>query len=273
MSPQIKDIICSLNSHAPFGLAEPWDNVGLLIGHPEREVTSLLIGLDPTSTLIDEAITIGADTLITHHPLIFQPISAINTTTPAGRVIEIALRQGINVIACHTNLDSAENGVSDALARALGLANLSPLTTNPRANLPEQQGMGRIGSYPEGISSSAFLKHLRQALGLEAVHIAGRFPDIIKKVAICGGSGSDLAGIALEKGADIFLTAEIKHHIARWAEESNFCLIEGTHYATERLAIGLLADFMQTEKTSRNWNISITQTQTESHPFVLTYFE
>ena len=273
MSPQIKDIISSLNSHAPFGLAEPWDNVGLLIGHPEREVTSLLIGLDPTSTLIDEAISIGADTLITHHPLIFQPISAIDTTTPVGRVIEIALQQGINVIACHTNLDSAENGVSDALGRALGLTDLSPLTTNPRANLPDQQGMGRIGRYPEGINASAFLQHLRQALGLKAVHIAGQVPDTIRTVAICGGSGSDLAGIALEKGADIFLTAEIKHHVARWAEESSFCLIEGTHYATERPAISLLADFLQTEKISRKWDISITQTQTERHPFVLTYIE
>jgi len=229
--------------------------------------------LDPTSTLIDEAISIGADTLITHHPLIFQPISAIDTTTPVGRVIEIALQQGINVIACHTNLDSAENGVSDALARALGLADLSPLTTNPRANLPDQQGMGRIGRYPEGINASAFLQHLRQALGLKAVHIAGQVPDTIRTVAICGGSGSDLAGIALEKGADIFLTAEIKHHVARWAEESSFCLIEGTHYATERPAISLLADFLQTEKTSRKWDISITQTQTERHPFVLTYIE
>lgn len=273
MSPQIKDIISSLNFHAPFGLAEPWDNVGLLIGDPGREVSSLLIGLDPTCRLIEEAIAIGADTLVTHHPLIFQPIPTINTTTPIGRVIEKALQQSINIIACHTNLDCAENGVSDALARALGLIDLTPLIPNPRATQPLRQGLGRIGRYPEGIRPAVFLNHLHRALGLDSVQIAGRMPDTIATVALCGGSGSDFAAVAREKGADIYLTAEIKHHIARWAEEYDFCLIEGTHYATERPAIGLLADILQAENASQNWDISITQTQTERHPFVSTHIE
>jgi len=272
MSPQIKDIIFSLNSHAPFSLAEPWDNVGLLLGDARRQVSSLLIGLDPTSALIDEAIAIGADTVITHHPLIFQPISAINTASPLGRILEKALQHGINIIACHTNLDTAENGVSDALAKALGLANLTPLIISPNA-IDSGHGMGRIGNYPEGIPSSVFLRYLRQALHLTSLYIVGPLPDIITTVALCGGSGSDLTAIAYEKGADLYLTAEIKHHIARWAEEHSFCLIEGTHYATERPAIGLLADILQAVKTSANWDILITPTQTERHPFVLTHIE
>ncbi len=272
MSPKIKDIIFSLNSHAPFSLAEQWDNVGLLLGDARRKVSSLLIGLDPTSVLIDEAIAIGADTVITHHPLIFQPIPAIDTASPFGRIIEKALQHGISIIACHTNLDSAENGVSDALGRALGLANLMPLIISPKATQPGH-GMGRIGSYPEGITCSVFLRHLRQSLGLASLYVAGPLPDTITTVALCGGSGSDLAAIAYEKGADLYLTAEIKHHIARWAEEHRFCLIEGTHYATERPAIGLLADILQAGKTFGNWDILITQTQTERHPFVLTHIE
>lgn len=273
MLPTIKDIISSLNSHAPFDLAEPWDNIGLLVGDRNREVSSLLIGLDPTCKLIDEAIALGADTLITHHPLIFQPIPVIDTTSPVGRIIEKALQRGINLIACHTNLDSAVHGVSDALAQVLGLTNLTPLLANPRATLPGRQGMGRIGRYPEAISSSAFLGLLHQALDLEAVHIAGKLPDVIATVALCGGSGSDLAAVAFEKGADLYLTAEIKHHIARWAEEYNFCLIDGSHYATERPAIRLLADILQTEKTARGWDVLISQTMTERHPFVLTHIE
>ncbi len=272
MSPEIKDIIFSLNSQAPFRLAEPWDNVGLLLGEPQRRVSSLLIGLDPTCALIDEAIAIGADTVITHHPLIFQPIPAINTASPIGKIIEKALRHGISMIACHTNLDSAQNGVSDALARTLGLANLTPLAVSPQATSPGQ-GMGRIGSYPEGMTSSVFLARLGRVLGLASLSIAGPLPAIISTVALCGGSGSDLATIAYEKGADLYLTAEIKHHIARWAEEHHFCLIDGTHYATERPAIGLLADILQADNASEGWDIMITQTQTERHPFVLTHIE
>lgn len=270
MQPHIKDIIAGLNSHAPFSLAEPWDNVGLLLGDPGRKVSSLLIGLDPTCALIDEAIAIGADTVVTHHPLIFQPIPAINTAEPLGRIIEKALRHGIAIIACHTNLDSAANGVSDALGRALGLTDLQPLVPSPHASQPSQ-GMGRIGRYPEGIAAPLFFGHLRRALGLDALHIAGPLPETVATVALCGGSGSDLAAIAHQKGADLYLTAEVKHHIARWAEEHSFCLIDGTHYATERPAIDLLAEILQAEKTSGDWEVLIAQTQTERHPFVLTH--
>ena len=269
MIPKIRDIIACLHAKAPFSLAEPWDNVGLILGNPDREVTSLLIGIDPTCALVDEAIAIKADTIITHHPLIFQPLSTIDTATPQGRIIEKTLQNSISIIACHTNLDTAENGVSDALGRALGLVDLKPLaTTSTSAN--SGQGMGRIGIFPGGISKSVFLAYLHRALGLNSAFIAGTLPDTVATVALCGGSGSDLAVTAHQKGADIYLTGEIKHHIARWAEENDFCLIEGTHYATERPAISLLADILLADSFTENWNILVTQTQTERHPFALT---
>lgn len=272
MTIRIKDIIFSLNVHAPFNLSESWDNVGLLLGDMERRVSSVLIGLDPTCSLIDEAISIGADTVITHHPLIFKPIPAINTAEPVGKFIEKAILHQISVIACHTNLDSAANGVSDALAKALGLFDLQPLLASPEAT-HSAQGMGRIGSFPEAIPAPTFLRHLGKALDLSSVFIAGRLPETIFTVALCGGSGSDLAPIARERGADLYITAEIKHNIARWAEEHEFCLIEGTHYGTERHAVALLAEILNTENLSHNWDITVTQTQTEHHPFVLTHIE
>ena len=272
MATRIKDIICSLNGHAPFSLAEAWDNVGLLLGDTERQVCSLLIGLDPTCSLIDEAISLGADTIVTHHPLIFKPLPTINTADPVGRFIEKAVLHRISVIACHTNLDSAANGVSDALARALGLVDLAPLVAHPGTPDPAQ-GMGRIGRFPEALASSVFLRRLGVALDLPLVSIAGRLPETVSTVALCGGSGSDLAAVARERGADLYLTAEIKHNVARWAEELGFCLIEGSHYGTERHAIALLADLLETENLARNWGITITRTQTEHHPFVLTHTE
>ena len=149
MATRIKDIICGLNGHAPFSLAEAWDNVGLLLGDPERQVCSLLIGLDPTCSLIDEAISLAADTIVTHHPLIFKPLPTINTAEPVGRFIEKAVLHRISVIACHTNLDSAANGVSDALARAIGLVDLAPLVAHPGAHRP-RPGDGQNRQIPRG---------------------------------------------------------------------------------------------------------------------------
>ena len=101
--------------------------MGFLIGNPDQEVTSILIGLDPTSALIDEALASGANTVVTHHPIIFRPLPSINTADPSGRLLETALTNRIAIISCHTNLDSATDGVSDILAAMLGLVQLTPL--------------------------------------------------------------------------------------------------------------------------------------------------
>lgn len=270
MPTRISDIISCLNEHAPFALAEPWDNVGLLIGDSSREVSSILIGLDPTSTLAGEAIAKGADTIITHHPPIFKPLPAIDTATPTGRFIEMVISGRISVIACHTNLDSAATGVSDALARAIGIIGLRPLLPNPAGNTPGH-GMGRIGTMEKPLPSHDFLRVLGKALNLQALPVVGKIPATISSVALCGGSGSDLSPIARNAGADIFITAEIKHNIARWAEEQGFCLIEGTHYATERYAVNLLQELLEREQVSRGWGIAVASTTTERSPFVLTY--
>ena len=272
MPTRISEIISCLNEHAPFSLAESWDNVGLLVGDSARTVTSILIGLDPTCNLAEEAINRGADAIITHHPLIFKPLSAIDTASPTGQFIEMTLSHGISVIACHTNLDSAENGVSDILAKAVGLNHVQPLLPSTfSGNLGH--GMGRIGSFTKARPAVDFLRNLGAALGLPALFIAGKLPEPISTVAVCGGSGSELASIAHERGADIFITAEIKHNIARWAEEKGFCLIEGTHYGTEHHAVTLLTELLEKENLSRNWEITVSPTTTEHHPFVLTHID
>jgi putative NIF3 family GTP cyclohydrolase 1 type 2 len=237
MSVLVRDIISHLDNEAPFSLAETWDNVGLLVGNPDYPVTSLLIGLDPTNALIDEAIATGADTIITHHPVIFRPLACINTADPTGKLLEKALAHRIAIIACHTNLDS---GI----------------------------GMGRIGHYTEPIQASTFIRTALKTLDLPILQVAGTLPETVRTVAVCGGSGSDLAPNAFAQGADIYLSAEIKHSTARWAEEHNFCIIDGTHYGTERLAVQLLAEKFTNIGHQQNWNITISQTQTEKHPFV-----
>lgn len=268
MAPRVKEIVNSLNLDAPFNLAEPWDNVGLLVGNPDQEVTSILIGLDPTNSLIDEALASGANLVVTHHPVIFQPLSSINTADPGGKLLEKLLANEIAIIGCHTNLDSATDGVSDILAARLGLENLSPLLPTAEKGITET-GLGRIGCFSAPVSATIFIERVQEVLNLPSIQVAGKLPKNIKTVAVCGGSGSDLATVALAGGADIYLSAEIKHSTAIWAIENDFCIIDGTHFATEQPSVSLLAKKLARAKRNQNWNIKIRQSETETHPFVL----
>ncbi len=268
MPVKVKDIVESLNIEAPFSLAESWDNVGLLVGDSEQEVTAVLAGLDPTNRLVDEAIALGANTIITHHPAIFKPLSVINTAEPGGRLLQKVLANQISLIGCHTNFDSAREGVSDYLALQLGLTNLLPLIYSPGDNTTDT-GLGRIGTFPSPLSAVDFIARVLRTLHLPSVPMAGTMPPKISTVAICGGSGSDLAPIAFQRGADVYLSAEIKHSTAIWAVENDFCIIDGTHYATEKPAIALLVKKLSEASAQKSWNIKILETQGEHHPFVL----
>ena len=268
MTVRVKDILESLNVEAPFSLAEPWDNVGLLVGNAEQEVTAVLAGLDPTNRLVDEAIALGANTIITHHPVIFKPLSAINTADPNGRLLAKALTNHIAIIGCHTNFDSAPEGVSDYLALQLGLEHLSPLLYSTIDNRTDT-GLGRIGTYSSPLASAEFLDRVLNVLNLTCVQTAGTLPKKVSTVAVCGGSGSDLAPIAFQRGADIFLSAEIKHSTAIWAAENDFCIIDGTHYSTEKPAVTLLVKKLREACDRQTWKIKILQTKEEQHPFVL----
>ncbi len=262
----IEDIIASLDDEAPFSLAEDWDNVGLLVGSRKQQANSVLIGLDPTNALLDEAISRGADTLLTHHPVIFHPLARIDTASPEGKLLEKALSHRIAIIACHTNLDSAAAGVSDILAASLGLTDLSPLAPAPGATDP-RLGLGRIGHFSQPLAATDFIRTVLDALDLPAIQVAGPLPETVRTVAVCGGSGSDFAATAMAKGADVYLTAEVKHNVARWAEENGFCIIDGTHYATEQAAVRLLAEKLERLRRVHNWTLDILQTTTERHPF------
>lgn len=265
---QVGDLLSGINCFAPFGLAESWDNVGLLIGKSDRAVRSVLLGLDPTLSLLEEALNRGADTLITHHPCIFHPLSSVNTATPSGAFLERALEQKINVIACHTNFDNAVQGVSDALAERLGLSGLRPLHPVGFSGITGV-GLGRIGTFSVPLSFPEFLERVIDVLGTDGVHVAGQPPREIKTVALCGGSGSEFAEDALHSGADIYLSAEIKHSTARWAEEAGFCIIDGTHYGTEQPAVALLADKLRALAQEKDWDLNVLQADSERPVFHL----
>ncbi len=264
MTITVKDILEQINQIAPFSLAESWDNNGLIIGSPDAAVTRILVGLDPSLSLIDEAVSRDCNLVITHHPAIFKPLPSINLATPCGQFIQRSLSSQISVIACHTNLDSAVDGVSDVLGRALGMQDMQPIIHSGSSY--DGTGMGRIGRIEEQ-DGRAFIQTILAALKLDSVQVAGKIPQTVTTVAVCGGSGSDLAPRAFGLGADIYLTSEVKHSTARWAEEAGTCIVDGTHFSTEQFGVNLIVEKLSHIITKNNWNIEILPTGTEHHPF------
>lgn len=262
----VQNFLDILDDLAPFSLAADWDNVGLMLGSPLQEITGVLVGLDPDSQLFDEAVTCGLNTILTHHPLIFHGLKSIRTDQAQGRLIQKALGAGLNIIACHTNLDVVEDGVSHCLAAGLGLQELVPLV---KTSGQEGVGFGRVGLLPIPLAGHIFMERLREMLGLDALAFAGRLPTQVSRVAVCGGSGSDLAEAALSAGVDLYITAELKHATAIWAVENNFCIVDGSHFATENIVVPSLASRLQKIFVDRNEKIKVKITSRQKNPISL----
>ncbi len=216
-----------LDSKAPFSLAEEWDNAGLLIGSPDNEVNRVLVALDATPDAIEAAKAMDADLIVTHHPVIFSPLKALDSNS-----IPYALAAaGIDVISAHTNADKAVDGVNDILATRLGLTDLRVT----------EDGFCRIGTLAEPTDATAFAKTVADALDT-AVRVNGG--GLIRTVAVCGGSGGDfIAPLAGE--IDAFVSGEVRHH--QWLEANalGVTVIEAGHYATEVPIVDTLCRWLQ----------------------------
>jgi len=258
--PTVQDFLDILQRITPENLAEDWDNVGLLVGEPQRAVHRILLALDPTCSLLDQARAGGYDLVLTHHPVIFRPLKALRTDAPIGKFLATAIRDQISVVACHTNLDSIPGGVSDHLAQALGLEDCKPLVSSSMG-CDLNCGIGRLGVYATPLSVEAFLGRLRQVCTPPWMLEAGPRPEQVATVAVCGGSCSDLAETALRQGADVFVTAEIKHSVARWAEEAGLWLLDAGHFATENPAMSFFGDRLRQEAALRGWDLVIDAAQ------------
>jgi dinuclear metal center YbgI/SA1388 family protein len=266
---RVKDLLTILDGIASFGLAEQWDNVGLMLGEPNGTIKGVLVALDPTEEVLAEAREIGADCIITHHPLIFQPLKAIYTDQPIGRFLRRALENEISVIGCHTNLDQAAGGVNDVLASSLGMLDPRPLVpANNRAAGEPGIGFGRIGHLADPLSAEAFIGYLCDFFKLPVLRIAGQLPEEISIVAVCGGSGSELAAAAYASGAQVYVTGEVKHSTARWAEDTGFCIIDAGHFATENPVVEALVEVLQNIFTDRDINIPVTPSAKQQNPFI-----
>ncbi|MGG5171479.1 Nif3-like dinuclear metal center hexameric protein [Pseudarthrobacter sp. J1738] len=270
------EILLAVEELWPESLAESWDKVGLVSGHPGQEIKKICFAVDPTSAVIEDAIAAGADLLITHHPLLLKGVNSVAAVSAKGRAVHRLIESGTALLTVHTNGDAAVGGVSDVLADALGLQDVEPLSAATQG-LPEE-GIGRVGDLEDLMSLGDFAAKVYGLLPAVAggVRVAGDRDGLIRRVALCGGAGDSLFDAVTASGADVYITADLRHHPASEARENATndrpYLIDVSHFASEWLWLPVAAQALENVLTDQGHNVEIEVSTTNSDPwdFILT---
>lgn len=367
MAAKCREIIAVIEGLAPLGLAAEWDNVGLMLGSPETEVRRVLVSLDVTLPVVEEAVARGANLILSHHPLFFHPIKAIRLDEPQGKLVHNLIKENIMVYSAHTNLDSADLGVSYHLAVKLELEDIQVLvptyrekyyklvtfvpedhekivreaitragagwignysgctfrvagtgtflpmagtrpyigqegelmeakeyrleTIIPTTRVPEvlqalikahpyeevaydiyplanegpAQGIGRQGVLPHAVTLKDFALKVKENLGAASVKLVGDEQRKVKRVAVCGGAGSDTIAAARSVGAEVLVTGDLKYHEAQAALAMDLAVIDAGHFATERLIVPAMVTYLQEQLQDRE--VMVLASQKEQEPW------
>jgi dinuclear metal center YbgI/SA1388 family protein len=275
-APTLGQLMLAVEELWPESLAEEWDEVGLVAGHPSVPVSRVMFAVDPTLEVIDEAIEWGAGLLITHHPLLLRGVTSVAANTPKGKAVHRLIESGTALLTVHTNGDSAVGGVSDVLADALGLQNVAPLT--PAANGLPEEGIGRVGDLAEAMTLGDFAARVYGILPSVAggVRVSGDRDGLVRRIAVCGGAGDSLFDEVRASNADLYVTADLRHHPASEAREAAVngrpYLIDVSHFASEWLWLPAAADALGNVLTDQGLDVEIRVSSTNSDPwdFILT---
>ena len=274
--PTLGDVLLAAEELWPESLAEGWDAVGLVAGRPSRPVQRILFAVDPTTEVIDEALEWGADLLLTHHPLFLKPVHSVAGTGFKGDAVHRLIEGGCALLTVHTNGDSAVGGVSDVLADAFGLGNVEPLVP-AEDGLPEE-GIGRVGDLSDATTLADFAKLVFSIMPAVAggVRVAGDPQGLVRRVAVCGGAGDSLFDAVRRHQADVYVTADLRHHPASEAREAAVngrpYLIDVSHFGSEWLWLTPAANALENVLNDQGFaaEIRISGTNTDPWDFVLT---
>ena len=234
----VRDIEKRLFDWAPPELAVSWDNVGHLVGEPEAEVKKILVALDITETVVQEAVECGADLIVAHHPVMncrWHEVQRIRSDEAQGRILINMIRNGISAICVHTNLDAAEGGVNDALAEKLGLTGVELLN---------EEKIGRVGTLKCELPLVEFTRFVVKSLGCNGLrYIDGGKP--VHRVAVGGGACSGYIGQAIAMGCDTFVTSDLKYN--DFLDTQGINLIDAGHFPTENVVCPVLVEYLKRE--------------------------
>ncbi len=260
----VNEIKTALFEQTPAYMKESWDNVGLLCGHGDWKVDTVLVALDPFPDVAREAVDRGAQLLLTHHPLIFGSIQAVNDESITGRTLLYLIERQIAAMDLHTNLDAAPGGVNDVLAETLGLSDIHVLVPVGEDRQGRTDGLGRYGTVaPHKLPD--FLRLVKERLGCGGLHYVDGGREICK-VAVGGGSCGEFFKDAAALGCDAFVTADVKYNQFADAKEMGLSLIDAGHFPTENLVCPVLA------RRLRAMFPELTVLESERHSDCVTFF-
>ncbi|SFP14483.1 dinuclear metal center protein, YbgI/SA1388 family [Oscillibacter sp. PC13] len=258
--PTVREIEQRLFALAPRDGAIEWDNVGQLLGDPEQEISRVLVALDITEAVADEAIAQGCKLIVSHHPVMnckWLPVQSVRSDTPQGHLLLKLLRNGVSAICMHTNLDVAKGGVNDCLAEALELIDPGPLG--------DPEGLCRMGTLPAPMPLAEFAAFVCRALGANGVRYAGANRPV-QRVAVGGGACGEYEAAAMAAGCDTFVTSDLSYHQFLDAEGKGINLIDAGHFPTEDPVCARLI----THLTEQFPELSVTKSA--SHREVIQYY-
>jgi dinuclear metal center YbgI/SA1388 family protein len=236
MAKTLKQIVTSFESLWPTHLAEEWDVVGLVSGSNSKTINSVLLTVDVTKDVVEYAKSAGVDLIFAHHPLMLRGVTTVAEDSSKGSIVSELIRSDIALYSAHTNADSVESGTSAVLAKALGLVGSTVLSP-----ISETKGIGQVGSLAKAVSLGELAALLNNILPPTAtgVRVAGEFNTQVQKIALCAGAGDAYLELALDSGADVYITSDLRHHRAQEVLELAkargvaFSLIDISHWAAE----------------------------------------
>ncbi len=238
---KIRDLLNKIEEFAPLSLAYEWDNCGLMCGSKEDTISGVCVCLDVSLEVIKKVVENGCNTILSHHPFIFGKINKVDTFSYFGKMLKEIIKNDINVISMHTNIDKAQEGINQRLADILSLKNIEVLEKdahNPNA------GLGRVGTLKESITLAEFCEVVAKKLDTD-VRVVGDMNTQITKVAVGGGSCIELAELAIMRGCDVFVTGDTKYHNAMDAQRDGLCIVDAGHYATEICVVDIFKELLK----------------------------
>lgn len=238
----LNDILNIIESVAPVQWQEAWDNSGLQIGERNATIDRVLLTVDVTEAVIDEAIRRKCQLILSHHPLLFHGIKQITGATSQARCVQRAIEHHIAIYSAHTSMDSALHGVSGRMADKIGLQNQRILMPNPTYG--SQVGLGIIGTLPQPLPLHRFIDHIKTTFDAPWLRYTQGKSDTIHTVALCGGAGAEFIPNAIQQGADAYITADCKYHEMQ-AAASDITVVDMDHWVSEHFTREIFAELLQ----------------------------